>query len=1189
MDYKLEDLIDIQLLQNLQDKLNSVYSFPSAIIDNEGKVLTAVAWQDICTKFHRTNPVCEKECIKSDLYILDHISEANPAVSYQCPHGMTDNATPIIIDGKHLGNFFTGQFFLEEPDLEFFKKQATKYGFNEKAYMAAVEKVPVWSKEKLTLYLDFIKGFIEIITGIGQNSLKEIETRKKIKETEERNNAIIQSTYDWIWEIDEQGKYCHCSDRIGKILGYTIKEIIGKTPFDLMPDEERERLKTIFNNLRETNSPIVELENWNLHKDGHLVCLLTNGTPIIDETGKLIGYRGANVDITERKKTEQILRESENKYRRLIDNSPDIVYIFSTKRGGIFYSPSVTKILGYSIDHFSKNPFLWNESVHPEDVERVKNAIVESSEGLSFAVEYRIKSAFNEWIWLFDRSIEISNLVGEILIEGLATDITERKMVEEERRTSEQRYRDLFNQANEGLLIMTLEGQLSDLNPAFAEMHGYTLEELKNSDIRKLDVLGEKVFNDQTDQISRILAGEVVRFEVEHYHKNGHIFPLSVTTSLININGKQFFLAFHQDITERKRAKDAILASRDYLDKIINSVASPIFVKDINHKFTLANDAFCAFLGKSANQLIGSTGNETFSKDQLEVFIAKDREVFASGLENINEEFVNGADGKIKTTITKKTLYTDTFGDRFLVGVINDITELKKAEEKVRKKDMEFRKLSANVPDLIFQFTRRPDGTYFVPIASEGIRNIFGCTPEDVADDFGPIGRVIYPEDAERVIIDIEYSAEHLTYFTCEFRVQIPGREIQWIYSNSTPERLSDGSVTWYGFNIDITDRKKIELELQKAKERAEESDKLKTALLNNMSHEIRTPMNAIVGFSSLLADATEQEKVTYIDIIQKGSDHLLKLTDDVILLSRLQSEKIPNNVDHCLPKEIVSYVYQIFNTQVIKEGIKLKTAIPLQLQDIVIQADENKIRQVLANLVSNALKYTLQGEIEIGYLVKEETIEFYVKDSGIGIPTTEQVKIFDTFYRGEEVLSKAIRGNGLGLNISKELVELMGGTISVDSTHKQGSRFYFSVPLLISKSSELIDQNTNTSDKSIRDYSILVAEDEMVNFIFLKMLLKGKVKSIDHAMNGKEAVEMAFANHYDLILMDLKMPVMDGLEASVLLKRTFPEIIIIAQSAYTLPEEIERAYSAGCDDFISKPINKEILLEKMNNYGKII
>jgi PAS domain S-box-containing protein len=349
----------------------------------------------------------------------------------------------------------------------------------------------------------------------------------------------------------------------------------------------------------------------------------------------------------------------------------------------------------------------------------------------------------------------------------MANDITSRKMAEEALRTSEQRYHDLFNQTNEGLLMMTLDGQLSELNQAFANMHGYTLDELKNYDIRKLDVLEEKTPNDRDDQICRILSGEVIRVEVEHYHKDGHIFPLTVTTSLVNISGQKFFLAFHQDISERKQV-----------------------------------------------------------------------------------------------------------------------------EAKVRKKDLEFRKLSANVPDLIFQFTRKPDGTYFVPIASEGIRNIFGCSPEEVLDDFGPIGRVIYPEDAERVIHDIEYSAEHLTYFTCEFRVQIPGREIQWIYSNSTPERLSDGSVTWYGFNVDITERKQIELELQKAKVKAEESDRLKSAFLANMSHEIRTPMNGILGFSELLKEPglSSETQSEYINIIEKSGARMLNIISEIMDISKIES-----------------------------------------------------------------------------------------------------------------------------------------------------------------------------------------------------------------------------------------------------------------------------------------------------------
>ncbi|MBI5375358.1 MAG: PocR ligand-binding domain-containing protein [Candidatus Schekmanbacteria bacterium] len=185
MDYKLEDIIDVILFQELQEKLNLIYSFPSAIIDNDGKILTAVAWQDICTKFHRVNPQSEKECLKSDKYIIAHLHEANPAVSYQCPHGMIDNAAPIIIDGKHLGNFFTGQFFLEKPDLDFYKKQAKAFGFDEKTYLEAVEKVPIWTKEKLNQYLDFIKGFIELIANVGLKNLKEIEARAELNKTNE--------------------------------------------------------------------------------------------------------------------------------------------------------------------------------------------------------------------------------------------------------------------------------------------------------------------------------------------------------------------------------------------------------------------------------------------------------------------------------------------------------------------------------------------------------------------------------------------------------------------------------------------------------------------------------------------------------------------------------------------------------------------------------------------------------------------------------------------------------------------------------------------------------------------------------------------------------------------------------------------------------------------------------------------
>ena len=1558
MEYKLEELIDIRLLQNLQEKLSLVYSFPSAIIDNEGKVLTAVAWQDICTKFHRTNPACEKECIKSDLYILEHISEANPAVSYQCPHGMIDNATPIIIDGKHLGSFFTGQFFLEEPDLEFFKKQAKKYGFDEKAYMAAVEKVPVWSKEKLTLYLDFIKGFIEIIASIGQNSLKEIESRKKIKGTEERNSAIIQSTYDWIWEIDEQGKYCYCSNRIGNILGYTIEEIIGKTPFDLMPNEERERVNAIFQNLSETKSPIVELENWNLHKDGHLVCLLTNGSPIIDETGKLVGYRGADIDITERKRsekeikkslsilastlestadailvvdndgvvsnynkkfadiwqmpysilnrrldseirsilvsklkdpeeffnnisavskgdnaitstaefelndgriferysqtlkvegqnigrvwcyrditekriTEQILQESENKYRNLFENNPQPMWIYDLE------TLAFLEVNNASIQHYgySREEFLSKtlKDIRPKednealmlDVEKSRNT--DNPEGqwrhikkngelifveiISHTIKFNDRKAryvmatditerkhadeqyhllanhMSDIVWLMDMDLNVTyqspssekmrgftlqelkelpldkNLAPGSLrlamdlfqkelpkvysqpdynphylleieyyrkdgstfwsetnfsfirnvkrtpvsIIGEGRDITERKLAEEVLRISEQRYRDLFNQANEGLLIMTLDGQLSNVNPAFAEMHGYAADELQINDIRKLNVLGEKVFDDHADQISRILAGEVVRFEVEHYHKDGHIFPLSVTTSLVNISGQQFFMAFHQDITEKRRAeeqlmkegtlmrmavenlplifylidregkfqlsigaglnglglkpnqvvglsayeiykdfpviidsikrslagepahfesivtgssfdnyltpisdvigrsygiggvamditerklaKDAIQASRDYLDKIINSVASPIFVKDEQHKFTLVNDAFCSLFNFRTEDFIGKTGFEHFPREQMEVFIAKDQEVFTSGKENENEEFLTDGVGRVRTVITRKTLYTDASGNKFLVGVINDITETKQAEEKIREKDIQFRKLSANAPGLIYQFTRRPDGTYFVPVASEGIRDIFGCTPEDVLEYFTPIGRVISPEDLDRVVSEIEYSAEHLTYYTCEFRVKIPGREIQWLYSNSAPEKLSDGSITWYGFISDITERKLAELELQKAKEKAEESDRLKSAFLANMSHEIRTPMNGILGFSELLKEPglSSETQSEYLKIIEKSGARMINILTEIMDISKIESGQMDVSLQKININEKLKDAFLLLKPVADSRKIDLSFKNILRDEDAIALTDRDKLYSILTNLVKNAIKYTDRGSIVFGCEVKDETYEFYVKDTGIGIPKDRQKAIFERFIQADIVDIQARQGAGLGLSISKAFVEMLGGRIWVKSEVGVGSTFYFTLPNQDASPKHVIDKSISSNPNQGTDnipfvpqLKILIVEDDETSEVFLSILTKGISREVLKATDGLIAVEICRNNpDIDLILMDINMPKMGGYEATGQIRQFNKDVIIIAQTSYGLLGDREKSIQVGCNDYISKPIKSEDL-----------
>ena len=385
--------------------------------------------------------------------------------------------------------------------------------------------------------------------------------------------------------------------------------------------------------------------------------------------------------------------------------------------------------------------------------------------------------------------------------------------------------------------------------------------------------------------------------------------------------------------------------------------------------------------------------------------------------------------------------------------------------------------------------------------------------------------------------------------------------------------------------SMDITEMIRNRKELMKAKEKAEETNRLKTAILNNMSHEIRTPMNAIMGFSSLMAEANTAEKNEYAEIILKSSNQLLSVIDEVILLSRLQSEKMGVSNAGVSPAESVKDVYSMFSFQKIKKGIDLITNIPEKYKNLIILSDANKIRQVLINLISNAIKFTQEGRIEIGFDLLDGQVEYYVQDTGIGISEDEQQKIFDTFYRGEQAISSTIGGTGLGLSISKELVELLGGTIGVTSKPNKGSRFYFTIPLTHFEHSQELKYAQEPTLKRTKDLAILVVDDEEVNCEYLEILLRGKVKKVDRALNGKEAVDLARRNCYNLILMDIRMPVMGGIDATKILKAQYPNLRIVAQTAYALPEETASVLGAGCDDIICKPVKRELLMGMIHKY----
>ncbi len=373
------------------------------------------------------------------------------------------------------------------------------------------------------------------------------------------------------------------------------------------------------------------------------------------------------------------------------------------------------------------------------------------------------------------------------------------------------------------------------------------------------------------------------------------------------------------------------------------------------------------------------------------------------------------------------------------------------------------------------------------------------------------------------------------------------------------------------------------------SKEKAEESDRLKTAFLHNVSHEIRTPLNAIIGFSGLLDQQglTESERKEYISIIFKSNDQLLSIINDILNISYIQTGQVRMNKSKFDAGLMLKTLHRQFYPEVIRKNIEFRIS-KVPENELLLVSDENKIIQVVSNLLSNAIKFTQSGYIDIGLTRQDNKVVFYVSDSGIGIPSDKQPNIFERFYQVDVSDSRQFGGMGLGLSISKAYVEYLGGKIWVDSVPGKGSSFYFSIPETKAgqESDSASEANFTSPAKKQYNKKILVAEDESNNFALLAALLKPLGCEVISATDGFKAIELCKKDRdIGIVFMDIKMPFLDGFEATREILRIRPEMIVIAQTACAYPEDEEKAFECGCVEYLVKPFNKKKLNFLINKY----
>ncbi|WP_248664095.1 ATP-binding protein [Fuchsiella alkaliacetigena] len=638
---------------------------------------------------------------------------------------------------------------------------------------------------------------------------------------------------------------------------------------------------------------------------------------------------------------------------------------------------------------------------------------------------------------------------------------------------------------------------------------------------------------------------------------------------------------------ELKQAQAELKEQKNLLEGVIDGVSDILAIQKPDHTIERYNKAGYELLGMTPQEVKGKKCYQLLDKDSPCQLCATEKALKTKKLANI-ERYIPEWDIYLDC---RSTPILDKNGNVVqIVEQLRDITEQKKTEKRLKEAKKLLEKLTEQVPGALYQYQYFPNGESCFPFASQGIYEVYEVTPEEVKDDASLIYSRIHADDYDRLISSILESKDSMEVWHNEHRVDLPEKGLRWLEGIARPEKQPDGSVLWHGYVRDITERKELEKDLVAAKEKAEKANRAKSKFLANMSHEIRTPLNAVIGFSEILENRVENpQQKSYLDSIQTAAQSLLSLINDILDLSKIEAGLLELEFEVMSLQAIFQEMEQIFLNEAEQKGLNL--IIEYKTTVTHIEFDETRFRQILVNLIGNAIKFTKEGYVKVIAETErkhsEETLDLVVKveDTGIGIAKEEQKKVFSSFTQHYGHNRGEYGGTGLGLAIVRKLTKLMGGEISLESNKGQGSTFELRFDgLKVVKKVELADKPSLQSIKFDLQ-KILIVDDVESNRELLKIKLENKGLEVIEAASGQEGVEKALEFNPELILMDIKMPEVDGYQAHELIRDKDLEMPIIALTAYATQEEKSKVKASGFEGFLTKPIEEQKLYAELTQY----
>ena len=938
---------------------------------------------------------------------------------------------------------------------------------------------------------------------------------------------------------------------------------------------------------------------------------------LFNEVAEDIAYTLYNIEAEKRhQKAEKALRASENNLRAIFNVMTDAVFEIDYDGRYINIAPTAVS--------FVIKPYheMLNKTLHDifpkPDADKFliffRKCLDENN---TATIEYPL-TINDEEIWFEGRATPKTG--NSVLF--IARDITERIATEKALQESGNNLRALFNAMTDVVFEMDYNGRYLYIAPTSPQLM------FKPSE----DIIGKTMH----EVFPKPEADRFLTFVRKCLDENTTItieYPLTINDKTTWFEGratpktKNSVLYIASDITQRKKAEEVILESEEKYRNLFTSANDAIFLMQ-DYTFISCNPKTLEMYGSAEDEILGHTPLEFSPEYQPDGGLSSEK-----AMKNMNAALAGNPqffewvhlkkDGSpfYAEISLNKIVFSN---NEYIHAIVRDISGRKRSEQiqKVLYNISNAVSTTHNLEELI-GLIRIKLGTiidttnFYVALYDSNTDTLSLPFYTDEKDKFSsvPAGKTLTKyviETKKPLLADIEIKKRFvsegklvhvgsLSKIWLGVPLKIEGQIIGVLAVQSyTDENAYDETdmemLEFVSDQISISiNRKKVEQDLIAALKKAEESDRLKSAFLANMSHEIRTPMNGILSFIDLLSKPklTGEKLQEYIDVIKKSSDRMLSTVNDLIDISMIESGQMKLFNAETNVNEQIENLYAFFKPDVEKKGMKFSFISTLPTHEAIINTDTGKFNSILTNLINNAIKFTNAGSVEFGYSLKSNSVpaelEFFVKDTGIGIHKDRQQMVFSRFVQADQSLSRPFEGSGLGLSIAKAYVKMLGGKIWVESEEGKGSQFYFTIPYNYKAKVLSTDENEISEGRlmgQLKELTLLIVEDDVVADAYLTIIVKNICKKILHANTGIRAIDIFRTNpDIDLILMDIRMPEMDGYEATRKIREMNKDVVIIAQTAYALASDREKVLEAGCNDYISKPIKKDYLFKLIGKY----